>query len=186
MSSLATTKLFLACLLCVTAAGLLLTTSVPALETGYWQEQEQYSFVTQWGSEGSGIGKFKQPLEISVDSNNNVYVTDWTGLSNKVQKFTDNGTFLTSWGTLGFGPGLFTSPGGIDFDSSGNVYVADFGSPDTAVQKFTNNGTFLQMWGSFGLGDGQFNRPLGISLDSEGNVYVVDTGNYRIQVFTPS
>ena len=56
MSNLATTKLFLACILCVTA-GLLLTTFVPAIKTGYGQEQ--YSFVTQWGSEGSGVGKFK-------------------------------------------------------------------------------------------------------------------------------
>ncbi len=147
MPSLSTTKLALACFLCVTLS-LLLTTFIPSLKIGYGQEQ--YSFVTQWGAEGIGVAKFKQPLEISVDSDNNVYVTDWTSLSNKVQKFTNNGNFITSWGMLGFGQGLFTSPGGIGFDSTGNVYVADYGSPDTAVQKFTNNGTFLQMWGSFG------------------------------------
>lgn len=58
---------------------------------------------------GSGAAKFKQPLEISVDSDNNVHVTDWTGLSNKVQKFTSNGTFLRSWGNLGFGLRLYKS-----------------------------------------------------------------------------
>ena len=86
------------------------------------------------GGYWSGIGNFKQPLEITVDRDDNVYVTDFTSVSNKVQKFTNNGTFLTSWGTLGFGPGLFTSPSGIGISSSGNVYVADFGSPDTAVR----------------------------------------------------
>lgn len=107
--------------------------------------QEQYSFVTQWGTSGTGYGTFKQPLEIAVDKDDNVYVTDFTSVSNKVQKFTTNGTFLTSWGTLGFGTALFTSPSGIGISSSGNVYVADFGSPETAVQELTNEGTFLRM-----------------------------------------
>ena len=29
--------------------------------------QEQYSFITQWGSTGTGFATFKQPLEITVD-----------------------------------------------------------------------------------------------------------------------
>ena len=51
-------------------------------------QEQQYSFVTKWGSEGVGFGKFKQPLEIAIDSNNRVYVTDTTSVSNQLQKFT--------------------------------------------------------------------------------------------------
>jgi hypothetical protein len=29
---------------------------------------QQYSFVTKWGSEGTGFGKFRQPLDIAIDS----------------------------------------------------------------------------------------------------------------------
>src|SRR5215218_6435979 len=110
MLSMVTSRLALATFLSITLA-LVLTNIVYNLKTTFGQEK--YSFVTQWGSEGTGFGKFKQPLEITVDSDNNVYVTDFTSLSNKLQKFTNNGTFLTSWGTLGFGVGLFTSPSGI-------------------------------------------------------------------------
>ena len=122
----------------------------PIFITAAAQEQ-QYSFVTKWGSEGIGFGKFRQPLDIAIDSNNSIYVTDTTSVSNQIQKFTSNGTFITSWGVLGVGDGHFKRPTGIATDSSDNVYVADGGSPEKAVQKFTPNGTFIMSWGSKGL-----------------------------------
>src|ERR687898_1899302 len=146
---------------------------------------QQYSFLAKWGSEGIGFGKFRQPLEIAIDSDNDLYVTDTTSVSNQIQKFATNGTFITSWGVLGFGDGRFTSATAIDTDSSDNVYITDLGSPETAVQKFTTDGTFITSWGSTGLGgDGQFINPGGITIDSSDNVYGGDFGeNNRIQKF---
>ena len=54
--------------------------SHPVLNLASAQGQ-QYSFVTKWGSEGVGFGKFIQPLDISIDADNNVYVTDTTSVS---------------------------------------------------------------------------------------------------------
>jgi hypothetical protein len=140
-------------------------------------QQNEYSFIKKWGSEGVGFGKFAQPLAIAIDSNDDVYVTDTTSVSNQIQKFTNNGTFITSWDVLGIRDGPFTNARGIGIDSSNNVYVTGGGSPDTAVQKFTS-------WGSSGLGDGQFISPGWITVDSADNVYVGDFGeNYRIQKF---
>jgi len=34
------------------------------------------NFITKWGSEGSGDGQFKEPLNIAVDSLGNVYIAD--------------------------------------------------------------------------------------------------------------
>ena len=173
--------------LIATVLSLAATISLFSSATAFAQENQQYSFVKKWGSEGIGFGRFAQPIDIAIDSSGNLYVTDLSSISNKIQKFTSNGTFITAWGNLGFGPGRFTSPAGIDvgtLDNNNNVYIADIGSPGTAVQVFTTNGTFIRSWGSDGLGDGQFINPAGIAVDSLGNVYVGDFGeNNRIQKF---
>ncbi len=135
---------------------------------------ENYQYVTQWGSYGSGPGQFNEPLGVAVDSSGNVYVADW-GSNNRVQKFTSNGGFILSWGGTGSGNGQFNNPGQIAVDSSGNVYVAD--AANNRVQKFTSNGAFVSSLGGF------FN-PIGIAVDSSGNVYVLDSYNDRVVKFT--
>jgi tripartite motif-containing protein 71 len=35
------------------------------------------TYLTQWGSYGSGNGQFENPQGIAVDSSNNVYVADF-------------------------------------------------------------------------------------------------------------
>src|SRR5262245_13883194 len=55
------------------------------------------SFLTKWGTSGSGDGQFSGPAAIATDSSNNVYVSD-SG-NDRVQKFSSSGSFLTKWGT---------------------------------------------------------------------------------------
>jgi tripartite motif-containing protein 71 len=137
-------------------------------------------YLTQWGSEGSGDGQFRNPRCAAVDLSGDVYVTD--GNNNRVQKFSASGTYLLQWGTLGTGDGQFNSPWGVATDAAGNVYVADsFGN---RVEKFTSAGGYITQWGSPGSGNGQFNRPLGLAIDGAGDVYVADAFNNRIQKFT--
>src|SRR5437870_8169714 len=63
------------------------------------------TFVTKWGSFGSGDGQFNQPRGVAVDGSGNVFVDD-TG-NNRIQKFTNTGTFVTKWGSFGGGNGQF-------------------------------------------------------------------------------
>src|ERR671916_846245 len=116
--------------------------STPPSSLSFAQQQtttSDYSFVTSWGSPGTGFGRFSQPLEIAIDSAGNVYVTDFTGLANQVQKFSSDGTFLLAWGFLGTGGGGFANPASIAIESSNNtVYVTDWGNADQAVQKFSS------------------------------------------------
>ena len=65
------------------------------------------TFLTQWGSFGTGDGQFKQPWGVAVDSAGNVYVTDYW--NHRVQKFTSSGAFLTQWGSAGTGDGQFAT-----------------------------------------------------------------------------
>src|SRR5438093_7414551 len=53
------------------------------------------SFLTGWGSQGSGPGHFNSPQGVALDSSGNVYVSD--SVNNNIQKFTSSGTFIISW-----------------------------------------------------------------------------------------
>ncbi|MCL5022136.1 MAG: fibronectin type III domain-containing protein [Nitrospirae bacterium] len=149
------------------------------------------SLLAQWGSPGSGNGKFNSPTGISVDSFGNVYIADTN--NHRIQKFSSSGTFLTSWGSCCICddcPGIFfNSPMGIAVDTSGNVYVAD--TYNHRIQKSDGNGNLLTKWGTYGFPYGQdqqngnFQYPKGVAVDSSLNVFVADTDNNRIQKFKP-
>jgi hypothetical protein len=138
------------------------------------------TYLTRWGTSGSGDGQFLSPSGAAVDANLDVFVADSGNC--RIQKFTNTGAYLTQWGTEGSGDGQFDHPSGVTVDNKGSVYVVDRGNH--RIQKFTGSGTYLTQWGAFGSGDGQFDSPQGVAVDGDDNVYVVDTGNNRIQKFT--
>ncbi|MBI5573821.1 MAG: 6-bladed beta-propeller [Elusimicrobia bacterium] len=149
------------------------------------------TFITQWGSAGTGNSQFDRPKFIDVDGSNNVYVAD--NMNGRVQKFSSAGTYITQWGGYGNGNGQFNGPTGIAVDIAADVvYVVD--SNNSRVQKFSSTGTYITQWGSLGTGNGQFQfvdfvncqqGPEGdIAVDSTGAVYVVDNWNRRIQKFS--
>ena len=89
------------------------------------------TFVTQWGSTGSGDGQFNiGPFVVAVDGSGNVYVAD-----GRIQKFASDGTFLDAWKTNN------GTPFGMDVDGSGSIYLAllEFGaSVRDRVEKFAS------------------------------------------------
>ena len=148
----------------------------------YASADTTFQYVTQWGSEGSGTGKFDLPGGVAVDSSGNVYVADT--LNDRIQVFSSNGTFIAQFGSYGYANGQFDSPTSVAVDSSGNIYVADYGND--RIQEFSSSYNFLTQWGVAGTGNGEFENPEGVAVDSSGNVYVADTGNNRIQKFVSS
>src|SRR5439155_1739817 len=128
------------------------------------------TFLTAWGSLGSGDGQFASPSGVAADGSGHVYVADT--VNHRIQQLETNGSFLTAWGG-GRAGGEFTDPRGVAIDGSGNVYVAD--AETNRIQKFDASGTFLATWGNYGTGDGQFFYPNGVAIDESGHVYVADT-----------
>ena len=118
------------------------------------QQQQQYEFVTKWGSEGSGPGQFNGQNDVDPFMNF-VYVADYD--NNRIQVFDSNGTFVSSWGSEGDGDGQINKASALTVDRNGNIYLVD--QSNFRVQKFDHNGNFVTKWGTEGEADGQFLHP---------------------------
>lgn len=125
-------------------------------------------------------GEFYWPVQIIVDSDERVYVSDQA--SHRISVFSHEGEFLGKWGDHGHRDGQIDRPSGIVFDPEENVLVVD--TLNHRVQKFTKGGQFISNWGVHGEGEGEMRMPWGIAADGEGFVYVSDWRNDRVQKFT--
>lgn len=83
------------------------------------------SYITKWGSSGSGDDQFLTPLGIAVDENCNVYIVDEHTNNSRISKFDSSGNFICKWGSYGSGSNEFRAPGGVTLDLLGNVYIVD-------------------------------------------------------------
>lgn len=147
-------------------------------------------YVREWGAfsdvphPNTVPGTFNAPHDVAIDAEDNVYVTDRSAITVRVQKFTRMGEFIRQWGRFGEGPGEFSEATGIDVDSMGRVYVADF--HHDRVQAFTADGAFLTVIGGRGDDPGQFSQPAGVAVGPDDRLYVADTQHSRVQCFAPS
>jgi hypothetical protein len=170
-----------------------------------------YTFITIAGTARTngtanglnGAGLLNNPYGITVDTNDNLYVVDFT--ASTVVKVAPAGG--TNWmvttiagsssatgSTDGTGTGaVFDEPTGIAMDSSNNLYVMD--STYNIVRKLTLTGgnwvvKTIAGSGNYGSDDGTnrdatFKDPEGLAADAAGNLYVADTYGQTIRRITP-
>jgi ABC-type Fe3+ transport system permease subunit/sugar lactone lactonase YvrE len=137
--------------------------------------------VHQWGSHGTNDGQFSMPRSMAVDSQGNIFVSEYT-LLDRIQEFSPDGKkLLNAFGHSGTGPGEFDRVEGMGMDAQDRLYVAD--SCNHRIQVFSHDGKWLRSYGSAGSGPGQFSYPYDIRIDEQGRQYVCEFGNHRIQVF---
>ena len=158
--------------------------------------------------ENFGGGIFQTPHGIHVDSDGNVWVTDFAGnqdgtKGHQVHKFSPTGELLMSLGTAGqpgSGPGQLNQPNDVITAPDGSIFVADGhgGQGMTSMQamaagresgqtgrilKYSADGTFIMEWGQIGRLHGEFRTPHALAFDSQGRLFVADRGNHRIEIF---
>lgn len=99
---------------------------------------------TEGYTDGPGnIAQFSFPEQIGIDSNDNLYVSDYSFGNYLIRKITSSGIVSTVAGsTVGFldGPvasAQFSGLNGICTDSSGNIYVAD--NNNGRIRKISQN-----------------------------------------------
>ncbi len=134
--------------------------------------------VNSWGE-----NLFIMPHGLTVDTKNNIWVTDVA--LHQVFKFTHDGILLFKIGEAGISGNdslHFDMPTDVAVCKDGSFYVSD-GYGNSRVVKFSKTGKYLFEWGTKGTAPGEFNTPHAIDLDPKGNVYVADRENNRIQKF---
>jgi DNA-binding beta-propeller fold protein YncE len=147
------------------------------------------TYLTAWGSFGTGDGQFGSPSGIAVAHSGDVYVSDIDNQT--VQRFTADGTFISRWGSAGTGDGQFDGAASLAIDAGDHVYAMDYNN--SRVEEFTADGVFITKWGvpwsitppdQFSpWPEGYFNG-YGIAIDPQGNFCIADTYNNRIQRFS--
>ncbi len=132
--------------------------------------QRKFSLVT-----GSGNGRMKRPINVTIDADGSKYVTD-TG-RDQVLVFDRNDRFVTAYGTAGqFRP--------VDTAIAGErLYVVDIRNHQVQVLD-KRSGKFLFKFGSAGSAPGELFHPTNISIGPDGDVYIVETSNFRVQRFS--
>jgi peptidylamidoglycolate lyase len=143
-------------------------------------DKDSGKILDSWGED-----LFIMPHGLSVDRNNNIWVTD-VGL-HQVFKFNHSGELLMEMGQAqvsGNDSTHFNRPTDVAVAADGCIYVSD-GYRNSRIVKFDSTGKYLFEWGTKGDAPGQFNIPHAIDLDNRGNVYVADRENNRVQVFAP-
>ena len=88
-------------------------------------------------------GLFRQPTDVTWDSEGNVYITDGY-VNSRVAKYDKNGDWVKSWGEKGTAPGQFRLPHAIVADHNNNLYVGD--RTNHRIQVFDTEGKFLRMF----------------------------------------
>src|SRR5579871_3227787 len=88
-------------------------------------------------------GLFRQPTDVTWDSDGNIYITDGY-VNSRVAKYDKNGEWVKSWGEPGRRAGQFRIPHAIVADRNNNLYVGD--RSNRRIQVFDTDGTFLRMF----------------------------------------
>jgi PKD repeat protein len=169
-------------------------------------QPRNYNFAD--GTNGNAL--FNGPLNLTVDTNGNLYVTDsYNCVVRKIAPVGTNWVVTTlagQPGMQGYGDGTnsaasFDIPYGLALDGAGNLYVSDTdngsGLGGDTIRKMTPAGTnwvvstIAGTAATSGSADGTnadalFSSPLSIAADSANNLYVADYGNSTIRKISPS
>ena len=147
-------------------------------------------FISCFGTPGTGISQFQNPMGIAVLPDSRVIVADCG--NNRLLVFPVLDNKLSDHPTI-FQPSLHHKvqifnqgkraerPWGIVVTRD-CMYVSDM--VNHCIVVFNHDTSYVKSFGQHGRKDLEFNSPMGLSFNHEDQIIVADTGNHRIQIIT--
>ncbi len=140
------------------------------------------------GKMGSGQGEFSFPSNVDVDSQGNIYVSEYG--NHRVQKFDDNYAYVSILGVTGIPyvptAGYYNNPTGLASAPDGGLIVAE--KRGQRVVKIAPDGSEAWIAGRAGVrGDDEnhFSEPAGVAVGPSGKIYVTEEWNDRVHILNP-
>ncbi|HJO04721.1 MAG TPA: peptidyl-alpha-hydroxyglycine alpha-amidating lyase family protein [Acidobacteriota bacterium] len=120
------------------------------------------------GVPGDGEDTFRQPSDVLVAPNGDIFVADGHGAegNNRIVKLSSDGSFIKAWGKTGQAAGEFRDPHALAMDSQGRLFVGD--RRNRRIQVFDQDGNYLATWTQFG-------GPSGLYIDANDMMYSADS-----------
>lgn len=112
------------------------------------------------GEEGGEDGQFVRPLDVAVDKEGNLYVSDV--MRCRIQKFNRKGEVVLGFGQAGARPGDFVRPKHMAVTDDGLIMVVD--ASFNNVQVFDEEGKIMGYFGGNGRFPGAMNLPAGLAV----------------------
>lgn len=138
----------------------------------------------QWlgafGRAGFGNGEFQLPIDVAIDAEGYVYVSEYQD-NDRITKWSPDLKFVAAFGEEPIAGKRLSRPSGIDIDGDQTLWVAD--SCNHRIVRFSLDGTVLSVFGEFGSGPGQMRYPFDLSVAPDGSIMVCEYEGNRLQWF---
>ncbi len=99
------------------------------------------TWISSFGTNGTGEDEFMAPQYLTVDDDDNIYVSDWN--LNSILKFNSLGIFQWGYRNSGTENGLLTIPTSVAVDSNGDILVLYNGPFAPEVNKYNSSGVYV-------------------------------------------
>jgi hypothetical protein len=116
-------------------------------------------FLLQFGGAEANLGGLKRPSSVAVDSDGDVYVTDWG--ENLLQVYAADGNFITSL----VGDAQTPSP-----------WAQTYLEANPEILKARRRANMEPEW--------RFRRPVAVNINADNNIYIAESVRHRFQVYT--
>ncbi|WP_045518210.1 6-bladed beta-propeller [Neobacillus niacini] len=124
---------------------------------------------------------FNAPNAITIDNDENIYVSDSGNLRVVVYDKKGKFTRIINGNKDAKGESKFVNPRGLAVDSKGTLYMID--NMTHFVYGFDNKGEQVYQFGGLGSENNQFFLPNGLFIDEKSQLYITDTFNQRVAVY---